>query len=85
MNNVQFNTTKSRDRIESDREVLPFPAGGVFGAPEHEKTVREIERTLGTMQQQLDQLGEAVEDVLRFTEYTRDETDAETPHRPSAA
>ena len=83
MNNVQFNTTNSRDRIESDRELLPFPAGGVFGAPEHEETVREIERTLGTMQQQLDQLGEAVDDVLRFTEYTED--DAETPHRPSAA
>ena len=86
MQSLKFNTAVSRERINSDREVLPFPAGGVFGAPEHEKTVRELEQTLDTMQKQLDQLGEAVDDVLRFTEYTDEETEGVgSPNRPSAA
>ena len=86
MTNHTF-TTDRVARIDSDREVLPFPSGGVFGHPaplDADTTVRELERTLSTMQRQLNELGRAVDDVLRFTEYVDDDSsDAPTP--PSAA
>ena len=81
MRDLRVGPNSTLIRLESDREALPFPAGGVFGdEPDlaHQETVRELERTLSTMQRQLDELGEAVDDVLRFTDYTGDDR-AEAP------
>ena len=81
MSDLRIANTANTNRIESDREVLPFPRGGVFGyargvAPRTD--VSEIERTLGTMKQQLDQLSDAVDEVLKFSEYV--DTDENSPN-----
>ncbi len=73
MSDLRIANTDHAERIESDREVLPFPRGGVFGyargsAPRTD--VSEIERTLDTMKAQLNELSEAVDEVLKFSEYT---------------
>lgn len=63
-------------RLESDRDCLPFPVGGVFGPISHEDpapmnddwdrmdTISVIENVLDRMQGQLDELEEGVEDVI---------------------
>ena len=46
--------------IDSDRETLPFPEGGVFGAGANDTprdaTLDDIERTVDRMQSSLDEL-----------------------------
>lgn len=70
MLNLNAGSKSQTSRIESDREVLPFPAGGVFGparpgpAPSKsdsrvDSTMRltqSIEAELDSLQQQLDGL-----------------------------
>jgi len=68
------------------RSVLPFPAGGVFGSSSNAptKTVKDIEKTLDTMQRQLNELSNAVDEVLKFSEYV-DTDDSASPAPPAAA
>jgi len=73
MPDLRIATNDLTNKLNSDREVLPFPQGGVFGdtpstAPN--RTVLEIGKTLDTMQQQLNELSEAVDDVLKFSDFT---------------
>ncbi|MFI4854151.1 MAG: hypothetical protein ACIAQF_04115 [Phycisphaerales bacterium JB065] len=78
MLNLNSGSTSSTSRIESDRDVLPFPSGGVFGPGRDqtsENTVREkttpdgslnltrsIESELDNLQQGLDQLTVEIEE-----------------------
>ncbi|MEQ9616577.1 MAG: hypothetical protein RLN60_00935 [Phycisphaerales bacterium] len=87
MANLRFASRDTSHRLDSDREVLPFPAGGVFGSPNvtgPARTVRDIERTLDTMQRQLNELSDAVDEVLKFSDFVEDESDF-IPTPPSAA
>ncbi len=72
MADLRIATNNLSERLESDREVLPFPRGGVFGntaktAPN--QTVLEIGKTLDNMQRQLSELSDAVDEVLKFSDY----------------
>ncbi|MEO1129764.1 MAG: hypothetical protein AAFX05_08685 [Planctomycetota bacterium] len=57
-------------QFQSDREVLPFPAGGVFGPTEDTTTASNddltasIESTIEQMQQSLDELDNALGEEL---------------------
>lgn len=75
-------------RLESDREVLRFPEGGVFGCcarktSESDDVIAGVERVLDRMQAQLDELSEDVDRVFHLPRPAPSNDDDWQP--PSAA
>ena len=84
-NSGRLDRSKDTTPLDSDRESLHFPAGGVFGVPVPPSSprspstntinsVRDIERTLDRMQSQLDEISTEVEQVFHLPNDPRDWT-----------
>jgi len=100
MLNLNAGQITAGTRIDSDRDVLPFPAGGVYGlSPEARPAesaksaldvARSIEAELDQLRHGLDRLSEQIEedeshDLLAAIPFRRFQITADSgPHNPAA-
>ena len=74
--------TKPIEHFDSDRDVLDFPRGGIFGSPDHQPAkgssalslAHELEAQLDSMQAQLDDLADQVDNAFTFPAPSCDDT-----------
>ncbi|MEM8835837.1 MAG: hypothetical protein AAGD00_08455 [Planctomycetota bacterium] len=81
---IRFDPGPGSTTFDSDRETLPFPAGGVFGtdAP-HDAPVTDAaemaQRAIERMQSKLDDLREGIDVVFKFEQFDESDTSFDSP------
>ena len=83
---IEPDNNASTKRLESERETLPFPAGGVFAGQNNpaadegenemitstDDVIASIDRLFDVMQDQMDTISEEVDHTLRIREQDED-------------
>lgn len=81
---IRFEPGSGSTTFDSDRESLPFPAGGVFGTHPGERAeptdaAEMAQRAIERMQSQLDDLREDIDVIFKFEAFEGGEPSFDSP------